>query len=295
MNYKKFDHRKLLSCIKDITTRYSFVKCETIGKSNMEREIFLIKIGKGDRKILTIGAHHSLEWITSAVLTNFVYDYADAISREEEFQGDLAKEMYKRATYYIIPMLNPDGVDIVLNKIKKKHPFYKQVTSIIPSSKVSTYWQANIRGVDLNHNYDAAFSLGKRKAESVGISSPNYTRYPGKKPFSEPETEAVRMLCERENFHVSAAFHTQGEVIYDEFNGVCPDKELSQRLLSCSGYERDSADGIAACSGFKDWMIDKMNTPSFTVELGYGKNPLPFSQFEKIKKPCYNILKELSL
>ncbi|MCI5971274.1 MAG: hypothetical protein MRZ29_09115, partial [Oscillospiraceae bacterium] len=59
-----------------------------------------------------------------------------------------------------------------------------------------------------------------------------------------------------------------------------------------SGYTVAETDGIASVTGFKDWVIDKFGLPSFTVEVGNGQNPLPFSQFEKIRKENYALITE---
>ena len=126
MNYKKYDYLKLREQITDIGRRCPFISCESVGKSVMGRDIFCLRMGEGERKILVIGAHHSLEWISSAVLMNYVEDLSLCACDEKEFMGEDTAQLFGRAEFYIIPMLNPDGVDIVINKIRRKHPRYKE-------------------------------------------------------------------------------------------------------------------------------------------------------------------------
>ena len=294
LNLYNFDYAKLTLCLKNLTAQYPFLKMFSVGKSVMQRDIWCIKVGKGNKKILVIAAHHGLEWITSALAVGFVRDFSYCLRNNMVFEDEMAYDIYSRGEYYIIPMLNPDGVDIVINSIDKSHPFFESVNSIASPDRIPYLWQANIRGVDLNHNYDCRFQEGVILAQKEGITAPHYTRFSGNHPFSEPETLSIKDLCEKTVFHSSLAFHTQGEVIYP---GNWMDKKyisVSKALSDVSGYELSVAQGVADCSGFKDWMMDKLNIPSFTIEFGMGKNPLPFSQFEKMKKPCYNVMKEIS-
>lgn len=266
----------------------------SVGRSHMQKDIWCIKVGKGNKKILIISTHHALEWITGALSVGFVGDFSRCIKNNEKFFDEDAYDIYSETEFFIIPQLNPDGVDIVLNYIHSSHPYFKDVTGILPQEKIPLYWQANIRGVDLNHNYDCRFYEGVHLAEISGIDSPHYTRYSGKYPFSEPETQAVKTLCEKIPFRFALAFHTQGEVIYPgDWKDVWY-KDTAKALAEVSGYELSMPEGVASCSGFKDWAMDSMNLPSFTIELGRGKNPLPFSQFENLKEPCYNIIKEIT-
>ena len=294
MDFDKFDYDKLTLYLKELSDGFPSLYVTSLGKSIMGREIWCAKVGKGYKKILIISCHHALEWITSALSVSFLKDFLISVKNDMTFMGYDSRKIYTDAEFFVIPMLNPDGADIVINSIGKSHPYYELITSIVPKDKISQYWQSDIRGVDLNHNYDCRFSEGVKLAETKGIYSPHYTRYSGTHPFSEPETIAIKNLCESINFHSALAFHTQGEVIYP---GESKDKWynlLSKSLADVSGYQLSMPEGVADCSGFKDWAMEKTSLPSFTIEFGMGKNPLPFSQFEKMKNPCYNIIVELS-
>ena len=66
---------------------------------------------------------------------------------------------------------------------------------------------------------------------------------------------------------------------------------MANILASASGYTLDDPDGLASYGGFKDWFIDEFGRPAFTIELGYGENPLPVSDFE----PVYSRVEEMLL
>lgn len=48
---------------------------------------------------------------------------------------------------YIIPMLNPDGIDLVAGKIPESSPYYQKLRALFPDLDFATTWAANINGV----------------------------------------------------------------------------------------------------------------------------------------------------
>lgn len=66
---------------------------------------------------------------------------------------------------------------------------------------------------------------------------------------------------------------------------------MAQVLASASGYKLASPEGTASHGGFKDWFIDCLHRPAFTIEIGRGKNPLPVEELE----PIYARLLEMML
>lgn len=239
----------------------------SLGKSVNGKDVFLLKKGHGKKNLLVICGHHSLE----TIMSKFIVDYIS--KKEESFFGSTA--------LYAIPLLNPDGADFVSGKI-----------SISGFENMRTIWQANYNGTDLNHNYDAGFYKAKKIVEKEGIFFPNSTKYGGEKPFSEPETKIVKKLCDTIDFDLSIAFHTQGKEIYTGYCGFFPkntDKYLDA-FTSVTGYKYNIPNASASHAGFKDWFIKACKKPSFTVEAGIGKNPLPFSQYNEIFDSCSKIL-----
>lgn len=291
MDYNNFDYEKLTEVFEGLDNRYANVF--SFGKSVQGRDLWCAAIGGGEKKVFLNGAHHSLEWITASLLANWCADYVDAIKNGDSIGGVNARRLYGKCTYYIAPMINPDGVEIVVNGLNPENPAYDSVTEMLDGQDASAVWQANINGVDLNHNYDALFYEYVEIAREAGYDKPGPRRYPGKAPFDQPETESVRKLVLDKEFPFSIAFHSQGEVIYWSFE----DKgffDIGKELAEASGYTLDTAMGISSYSGFKDWYLDKFNLPSFTVEVGLGSNPLPFEQFENIKEACYPMITRIA-
>jgi len=265
-----YDYNALQKDIEKITKRYPFIQIETIGKSINRRDIFALRLGSGEKEVFYNGTHHALEWITSKLLMRFVFDYCKAYIKGRRIKGYNIRHLFDTVSIYIVPMVNPDGIEI---------------------AKYNDKWQANARGVDLNHNYDAAWKEGCAIAEAMGYGRPGATKYSGKYPESEPETKAVANFTRSKNFEYVIAFHSQGEVIYWKYGDTLPPnaEALALMLSSASGYALDETEGVASYSGYKDWFMDKFNRPGFTVEVGLGKNPLPLSQFDII----YNDILEM--
>ena len=291
MDFNNLDYEKMTKILSNLVKKYAFAGVFSCGKSVLGRDILCVRLGKGKRKIFLNGAHHSLEWITSSLLLNYACDYAAALRDETDFCGENILKIYNSATFYIVPMVNPDGVDFVINGIKKANPAYELVKGALGGKNIKKYWQANANGVDLNHNYDAYFDEGKKMEQKLGITGANYTRYSGKKPFSEPETQAVKSLFEKEKFDISIAFHSQGEEIYWEYGQFTPEKSLLEAkiLAAVSEYTLVKNEGLASFGGFKDWFCEEFSRPAFTVEIGKGENPLPLTHLDDI----YERLKEL--
>lgn len=267
-----YDYEQLKSDLELLKEQYNCAEVFSIGKSVKGRELYTVKLGSGKREVYYNGAHHGLEWITSQLLMKFIFDVCGAASGKIPLRGYNVDEMLKNNTLYITPMVNPDGVEL---------------------SKTDSSWQANARGVDLNHNYDALWRRGKLEIARQGISKPGPTKYSGPYPESEPESRAVAAFTRNHRFAYVVAFHSQGEVIYWRYANRVPKgaEQLAKKMAEVSGYRLADTEGTASYSGYKDWFIKAFDRPAFTVEVGMGTNPLPEYQLPKI----YNDTLELML
>jgi hypothetical protein len=214
------------------------------------------------------------------------YDCLIAVGLYPDQKNELAKECYqRRRSLYIVPMLNPDGVAIRHFGADAAGLFKKRVIAMNGNHNFSL-WQANARGVDLNHNYDAEFEQCKKAERALGIISGGPTRYGGDYPESEPESGALVHLTRILSPTLKAvlALHTQGEEIYWDFAGDAPKnaRMLAECFSRVSGYTVASPPAEASYGGYKDFVIREFRIPAFTIECGRGKNPLPSSDFYAI-------------
>ncbi|NLN81816.1 MAG: LysM peptidoglycan-binding domain-containing protein [Clostridiales bacterium] len=271
--------------IAGLRARYPFLETGSAGQSSLGRNLYYIRLGRGPNQVFYNGAHHSLEWITSPLLMKFIEDVSAAYAQNRSLGGYDISEVWDASSIYIVPMVNPDGIELVLNGLSPDNPNYSQLIQWNNgSTDFSDNWQANNRGVDLNHNYNAGWQESKAAEAAAGITGPGPTRYSGPYPESEPEVQAMVAFTRGHDFRLVLAYHSQGEVIYWNFQNLAPPEALAigRALANVSGYTLDEAVGIASYAGYKDWFIQDFRRPGYTVEVGRGTNPLPISQFDTI-------------
>ena len=144
----------LRSNINQLKNRYNFLKVGNIGYSVLGKPLLYIQIGNGTNKVMYSSSIHANEWINSVVLMKFVEDYARAYEQDGFIYGYSAREVYNKTTIYIVPMLNPDGVDLVTGDIQVGTGVYNNFRDIslrFPSIPFPDGWKANFNGVDFSN------------------------------------------------------------------------------------------------------------------------------------------------
>ncbi len=270
-----YTYNKMRSAIRELCEKYPFIEVFYIGQSCMGREIPAIKIGKSDDICLYAGAFHGSESLTTTALLMFCEDLCESLLNETNFGGIKINKAYEKKSLIIVPRVNPDGCEISLCGATAAGAYAKEIKRI--SGGDTLHWNANLRGVDINHNFAAGWKELRQAEKSAGIYGPSKTRYGGIFPESEPETAAITGLCRKHRISHAVAFHSQGEVIYWRFGDKIPHRseKMVDIMSKLSGYIPDEPTGLAVGGGFKDWFIETFERPAFTVEIGLGENPLP--------------------
>ncbi|XJZ26216.1 M14 family metallocarboxypeptidase [Bacillota bacterium Lsc_1132] len=256
---------------------YPFITVCTIGKSVLGKPIREIRIGNGPKKIHMNGSFHANEWITTVVLMKLLDRYLFSVMKDDSVMGCRAVDLYKRTALSLVPMVNPDGVDLVLNGPPDGE--CAAIMAINEGNDEFVHWKANIRGVDLNKQYPANWEIDQRRKAP---KAPAPRDYPGTAPLTEPESIAMAELAKRNDFDYLLAFHTQGEEFYWGYEGMEPAESamLANEFERTSGYK--AIQYVDSHAGYKDWFIQEFRRPGFTIELGKGINPLPLSHLDKI-------------
>ena len=288
INAAEYDYLARKKAIDKLCDEYYFLKRSVIGKSCAGRDITALKIGSAEEYSLITAAFHGSESITAVVLLIFVEKLCEAIKTNGYIGGINARRALNGRGIIFVPCVNPDGCEISLRGEIACGELAAQIKKLCKGD--FKHWNANLRGVDINHNFNAGWNELHAKEIKAGIYCPGPTRFGGFRAESEPETIALTELCRKTKIRHAVALHSQGEVIYWCYGDSTPirAKKMAEIMATASSYALDTPVGIAVGGGFKDWFITEFNRPAFTVELGLGENPLPAyladDIYKKVKK-----------
>ena len=237
----------------------------SIGKTVEGRDIWCLRINstaKGANAsskpgAVYIGNHHAREHLSNEVpllLAAWLFDH----------KGDAdVKKYISSLDIYIIPMLNPDGVEFDIKTGKYQ---WQRKNMRVNADKTI--------GVDLNRNYDSWFC-------SAGASHyPNSDTYCGPSAFSEPESTAIKKFVEaRKNLKTLNSYHSYSDTIMYPWGGkdavIDSEKDrqvfikMANEMAKVTGYTpMQSSEMYIATGDGCDWAYDVAKIFAFTTELG---------------------------
>ena len=266
---------------------YPFLKFGQIGDSELGRPIPWIRIGRGAKAVFYNASFHANEWITTPLLMKFIENFAQAYADGTLIYGYQARAIFDAVSIYLVPMVNPDGVDLVTGAMNRETEEYRNVEAIAmdyPEIPFPDGWKANIQGIDLNLQFPANWETAKENKYEQGYTGPAPRDYVGPAPLTALEARGIYQFTLAHDFLLIIAYHTQGEVIYWQYLDYMPEKsyDIAVQLAGASGYLLEETPYASGFAGYKDWFIETYNKPGYTVEAGNGENPLPISQFDQI-------------
>lgn len=261
-----------------------------IGTSYLGQPLYALRMGNpyADTRVLIQASMHGREWINTQLVMAQMEDYLS-----EEKYADLLKN----ACLLFIPMINPDGVRIAQEGAdwiadKEARAFVQKL--IDESGEHHDQWKSNGRGVDLNRNFDAQWHIAFDPRETAG---PGYSAYRGECPASEPESKALLAITAEFDPTVTLSYHSRGEYVYwffhQEGNDLIRDEKIALHLSDLSGYAvtRKEVVSVDSGGGYKDWCVEKLHIPAFTIENGADEwgIPVPIEHFDEIYKKAKEI------
>ena len=286
--------QRCIDTILKITETYPFCRSEELTTTAFGRPIRTLVLGNGPRKVIYSAAHHANEWITTPVLLKFAEELAEANQTGGQLFSTDARTLSENTTIYLVPMVDPDGVDLVTGAIEPGTIQYETARTLAdryPAISFPSGWKANLLGVDLNLNYPAGWLQAREIKFTQGYTRPGPRDYVGRAPLDQRETRALAGYTRFIDPELVLAYHSQGEVIYWQFGEEVPGaRELGERFAKVSGYELADTPYESSFAGYKDWFIQEFRRPGYTIEVGTGDNPLPLSQFDKIYRDNLGIL-----
>ena len=137
----------LSSNLASLKVIYPFLQMSNIAVSNLGTPIPVVKFGNGPKQVLYVGSTHANEWITSVLLMKFLETLSKAYVNNLKVFNVEARELFDNVSLYIVPMLNPDGVDLVTGNLAQNSYGYtraRQISANFPNIPFPNGWKANI-------------------------------------------------------------------------------------------------------------------------------------------------------
>lgn len=226
---------------------------EVIGRSVEGRPITAERVGLGPTDVLIVGGIHGGYEANSIRLARRLLEHF----RENP------QELPAAVTLHVIDNMNPDGLHRVTGGAAIGDFDFRSANTV-PG-------RFNGRGVDLNRNWDGDWQprshWGRREVDA------------GSRPFSEPETQAVRDYLQRIDAEASVFYQSAAAALWysGAEHGWAPARRLAELYHEASGYrlpepENDGSDGSGSDASGSDGPVDYEITGSaddYFYEIGH--------------------------
>lgn len=188
LTHRRFKHSDISHLIKNLKTKNNY-EVKVVGKSVEGRELNLITLGKGKRKIFLWSQMHGDEPTATAALFDIFNFFND------EQNKDFCNKLFERVTLYFLPMVNPDGAerfkrrnfyDIDLNRdaSRLQCPEAIILKSVFDSIKADFGFNLH----DQSHRYSVGNSF---RTATISFLAPAYNY---EKDFNNIRNNAVKLI-----------------------------------------------------------------------------------------------------
>lgn len=259
----------MYSDIKKLQARYPrLISYKSIGKSAFGRELWAVKLGRGDATITINASHHAREWPTTNLTMQMIEEYAKGYYAGSKIAGLSVKQYLDDTSIWFVPMVNPDGVTLQQSGLSQFPSWsHSSLISMNGGSRNFLRWKANAQGIDLNRQYPSGWD---------GKDSPRYPWYMnfgGDYPLQAPEARALADFTVAINPEVAVAYHSSGRILYWHYNQTGDQYKRDYRIASVlndiTGYSLVKPNPGSGGTGYKDWFVDKFKKPGYTPEISY--------------------------
>jgi murein tripeptide amidase MpaA len=280
-----YTYDEMITDMKELAAHYpGLISYKEIGRSEYNRPIYAIKLGKGNANVFVNGSHHAREWITTNLSMDMIDEYATAYTNGDYLGKYNVRDILNKTTMWFVPMVNPDGVTLQQYGLSKfPSADHWKLINMNEGSTDFKRWKANARGVDLNRQYDADWANIKNDT-----GKPSWSNYKGTAPVNQAESKAIVNFTNQINPEMAVAYHTSGEILYWNFHqtGSWYDRDhaYAKAIGYMTGYRLIYPGPNPSGGGFTDWFIIKYKRPGFTPELGNyaGNTHVPVSEYPAI-------------
>lgn len=247
----------------------TLVTMTSAGKSTEGRDIWAMRLGADQSHasekpaVIFMGGHHAREHLS----VEMPLMLAKHLVAQYNAGNERIVALMNSRDIHIIPVVNPDGKSYDIQDGN-----YKVWRKNRSKNANGTF------GTDLNRNYGFKWGTGGSS------TNPNNDTYMGTKPFSEPETQAVKKYVEaHDNITILLSFHTYSQLIlypwghkYDSIetgNDLRVHETMAKKMAEWNKYTPQQASDLYIASGdTTDWSYGEHKIFSFTFELDPSAN-----------------------
>lgn len=257
-----------------------------IGVSELRRYIYSVCFDFSSKHTVIIhGAIHAREHITTDLIVKLIKDVSLNYSKYKEMGIP---------NIIFVPMVNPDGVELVCNGLKSVKDRRKRNELLkINGSDDFSLFKANANGVDLNTNFDAKWGCGEQNK-----LIPSASDYIGESPMSEYEVQALALLTINKKASFTISYHAKGQEIYYQFfnkkENLKRDRKIAKIIAKSLHYKIKNVQNESG-GGYKDWCVYRLNIPAVTIEVGKDSliHPIGLKNLKQIYSRNKGIIKLL--
>ncbi len=262
--YSYFEVKKI---IRRLCAKYPFLTSESIGKTVAGREISVLKIGSAAEKVLFLGGDDPTHYLSTLILLKFLEDICYCTQKGKTLCGiDMRSALFGR-TLCIIPLLNPDGLEIKRQGKLLGTPFYDPSSELFKAETQN--WQSNLRGVELSRNLPFEFEERRQSEKMKGIRSAAPFGYSGPCPLSEAETLSLYNFVKRND--INHIVHLSGfgqRVSYSGLGGTASiGVKMAEIIAAVSGY-CVSPPFLESDTIICDWFSNEFSRPAVLIRAG---------------------------
>ncbi len=267
-----YSYGRMWYAVKRLREKYKgVINTVCTSHSTQGRCIPVLNLGFGSRKILGVSAIHGREYVSIGYILLCLEEYAEAFCSDENYCGFDMRKIFKDFTFHIVPMANPDSVEIALGRAKP---------SVQVQDFSSYFYKNNANNVNINANFPYEWQ-----------DVPEY-RQGGCCAGSEAETKFLMKLCKKQKYEKMLSFHSRGDCLYwrDEGNGeIQKDRAVAESLSEVCGFSlcEPTKDKESYSGGFENWFRYKFRKTAVCVELIKDEN----APFDVSCSNFYNLIR----
>ncbi|TBL77490.1 gamma-D-glutamyl-meso-diaminopimelate peptidase [Paenibacillus thalictri] len=267
--YQTYTYELTAQHIDQLAAAYpDLIQVKTIGKTDFDRDIKAVKLGKGEATVLIDGSQHAREWMGTNLIMYMIDRYAYAYEHNMKYGDYIVRDLLNQCSIWFVPMVNPDGVTLQQQGLDAfPEDYHSWFVGMNGGSRDFKRWKANASGIDINRQYPAMWT-GIRNSPKY----PMFKNYKGSEPAETAEAVSMIHFAYETDPEIAFSYHSSGEVLYWYFNTspehMARDKRMADTISNMTGYSQIKPAKDPSGGGFTDWFIAQFGRPGFTAELG---------------------------